>query len=117
MDGHAVLEEVSASVLLVSSLPQLFCGVRPFWGAGAGAVRTTVIGGDAECLLRRLPRLLAGRPGAVLCAAEGFHSYTGHRLSLRLDGELNLDGELHRVQRCQGPLMVERGGDFTFLRP
>jgi hypothetical protein len=116
VDGRKVLEEASASVLLVSSLPRLFCGVRPFWGEGAGAVRTTVIGGDAECLLRRLPRLLAGRPGTSLRAAEGFHSYTGHRLSLRLDGELNLDGELHRVRRCQGPVTVERGGDFTFLR-
>jgi len=116
VDDHAVLEEASAAVLLVSSLPQLFCGLRPFWGEGAGPVRSTVIGSDAECLLRHLPRLLVGRPGVSLSAAGGYHSHRGCRLTLRLDGELNLDGELHRVQRRDGSVTVERGGDFTFLK-
>jgi hypothetical protein len=116
VDGHAVLEEASAAVLLVSSLPRLFCGLRPFWGEGAGPVRSTVIGGDAACLLRNLPRLLVGRPGLSLSATEGYHSHRGSRLTLRLDGELNLDGELHEVRRRDGSVTVERGGDFTFLR-
>ncbi len=116
VDGHPVLEKAPASVLLVSSLPRLFYGVRPFWGEGAGPVRSTVIGGDAECLLRKLPRLLVGRPGVSLTAAEGYHSHRGCHLTLSLDGELNLDGELHRVQRRDGSVTVERGGDFTFLK-
>ncbi|HKK23439.1 MAG TPA: hypothetical protein VJ947_07115, partial [Pseudohaliea sp.] len=83
---------------------------------GDGPLRSTVIGSDAEGLLRGLPRLLAGRPGASLCPHRGYHSHRGHRLALAFDGTLNVDGELYPVGRHGGPLRIDHSPPFNFLR-
>ena len=116
VDGTEVLGDVSAAVLLVTSLDRLFLGLKPFWGSGDGPLCSTVIGSDAEGLLRGLPRLLAGRPGGSLCPARGYHSHRGRQLALAFDGTLTVDGELHPVVRRGGPVLIDHSPPFTFLR-
>jgi hypothetical protein len=116
VDGCEFLSEQPIGALMVSSLERLFLGIRPFWGPGEGPLRSTVIGPAPRRLFRSLPRLLVGRPGGAMTAAAGYQSCRGHRLGLRLDGVLNIDGELHEVQSTTGGVTVDAGGTFTFLR-
>ena len=116
VDGRERLTHEPVGVLLVSSLDRLFLGIKPFWGPGKGPLRSTVIGPAPQRLLRNLPGLLAGRPNRAMTKAAGYLSFRGGRLELRLDGTLNIDGELHAVGPATGPLLVEAGGAFDFLR-
>jgi hypothetical protein len=116
VDGCELLTHEPVGVLLVSSLERLFLGVKPFWGPGEGPLRSTVIGPAPQRLLRSLPGLLLGRPTPAMTEAAGYMSCRGDRLELRLDGTLNIDGELHAVSSGTGPILVDAGGAFNFLR-
>lgn len=116
IDGERMLTDSAASVLLVTTLDRLFLGVKPFWGEGTGPVHSTVIATGARGLLRNLPGLLSGRGGRTGTRAAGYHSHRGHRLHLSLEGSLNIDGEIHRVRVGDGPLCLDAGEAFTFLR-
>jgi hypothetical protein len=116
VDGERMLKDSAVSVVLVTTLDRLFLGVKPFWGAGSGPVRSTVIATGARGLLRNLPGLLSGRGGRGGTAEAGYHSHRGHRLRLSIDGSLNIDGEIHRVRAADGPVCLDAGGAFSFLR-
>ncbi|MFM7119127.1 MAG: diacylglycerol/lipid kinase family protein, partial [Gammaproteobacteria bacterium] len=53
--------QFEASILLATTLEQLFLGIRPFWGPARGALRGVLIEEPAHRLLRNLPALLRGR--------------------------------------------------------
>jgi hypothetical protein len=116
LDGSRHFPVRDALVLLVTSLDRLFLGVNPFWGREPGAVRCTVIASEHRRLLRSLPFVLCGRGHRTAKAGAGHFSHNGHRLEVALDGLINLDGELHRVRPDEGPLVVEKGGSFPFIR-
>jgi len=116
LDDEAPLPGQDGLVLLVSSLDRLFLGIDPFWGAGSGAVRLTLIRKDPERFLRNLPALLRGRPTRRAGEAQGYLSRNASRVALSLDGAINLDGEIHQVRRENGPVLIEAGAEFTFLR-
>ena len=116
IDGEPMLQDSEASVVLVTTLDRLFLGVKPFWGEGSGPVRSTVIATGARGLFRKLPRLLSGRAGFSANADAGYYSHRGNQLRLNLEGSLNIDGEMHRVCAADGPVCLDAGATFTFLR-
>lgn len=87
-------EPVSLRLLFATTLDRLFLGMRPYWGSGPGALKTTLVEADAERFLGRIPRLLRGRPDAGMTIANGYRSSRLNRLTLRFQGSYTLDGEL-----------------------
>lgn len=96
--------ELSIRLLFATTLERLFLGIRPYWGSGAGVLRTTLIERHAPALIRRMPRLLRGRPDAGMTPAAGYRSARVEALALEFSGPYTLDGELFTC--CGGKLDV-----------
>jgi len=104
-------------ILVASTLERLFLGIRPFWGGGEGAIRLTAIGGGAARLPRAFLSVLRGRPNRHVSAENGYESFRSGRTELRLEGELNLDGEIFATAGREAPLVITTAGPIRFLRP
>jgi hypothetical protein len=111
-DGRA--RELSLRLLLATTLNRLFLGIRPFWGMGHGALKTTLVERRAPAFLRRVPRLLRGRPDGPMTAAEGYCSGTTDLLTVRLTGSFTLDGELFA---CAGDTMRVQSSEAVRFVP
>ncbi len=85
---------VTVRLLFATTLDRLFLGLRPYWGNGAGALKATLVERRAEHLMRRMPRLLRGRPDRHMTPAAGYHSARLDRLEIAFGGAYTLDGEL-----------------------
>lgn len=85
---------VTVRLLFATSLERLFLGMRPYWGSGSGALKATLVEQRAEHLLRRMPRLLRGRPDRHMTPAGGYHSARLDGLEMAFGGAYTLDGEL-----------------------
>jgi len=112
------------TLLLVSTLPRLFLGIRPYWGPGAGALRTTLVGHPPHRLLRNLPALLRGRPNAFMRPSTGYESWAERRLLLRARGadggaaRFTIDGEIFETADGSGgaaPLRIEASPPLTVV--
>jgi hypothetical protein len=88
------LDPLSVRLLLATTLDRLFLGMRPYWGSGAGALKTTLVERRAPAFLVRVPRLLRGRPDRSMTPQLGYHSGRIGKLTLTFDGSYTLDGEL-----------------------
>jgi hypothetical protein len=98
------------------TLDGLIFGLRPFWGEGRGALRLTAISAQPRRFLRVLPSLLWGRRTRHTRPENGYFSYKGDQIRLALDGGFALDGERFRADPRQGGLILDVGGQATFLR-
>ncbi|HSM74255.1 MAG TPA: diacylglycerol kinase family protein [Desulfobacterales bacterium] len=98
------------------TLDGLIFGLRPFWGEGRGALRLTAISARPRRLLRVLPSLLWGRRTRHTRPENGYFSFNGDQIRLALDGGFALDGERFRADPRHGELILEVGGQATFLR-
>lgn len=102
---------VSARLLLATTLDRLFLGIRPYWGRGPGALKTTLVESNARRFVTRIPRLLRGRPDGTMSPRLGYHSARLDALALAFCGAQSagtdvrganahtvytLDGELFR---------------------
>lgn len=96
-DG-APLPEEERLVALFTTLDRLIFGIRPCWGAGAGAIRSTLVRGDAERMARTIPRILCGHPPAFATPEHGYTSLNASRVELAADCEVTVDGELYPVE-------------------
>jgi len=85
---------VTVRLLFATSLERLFLGMRPYWGSGTGALKATLVEQRAEHLMRRMPRLLRGRPDQHMTPAAGYHSARLDGLEMVFGGAYTLDGEL-----------------------
>lgn len=92
-------------VLMFSSLPKLFLGMRPFWGTEPGALHMTGIRQGAEQFLRRLPTIIRGGDlAAKLSAAGKLNQEAGYEsgnldsIKLYFDGPYTIDGELFETR-------------------
>ncbi len=79
---------------IASSLDQLFSGMRPFWGEGAGGVKFSTIASDAHRIPGALAGILRGKPRAHVTEENGFTSRNAGRVELCLDCGFTVDGEL-----------------------
>jgi hypothetical protein len=91
---HQQVDVLSVRLLLATTLDRLFLGMRPYWGAGAGALKTTLVERRAPAFVTRVPRLLRGRPDRSMTPQLGYHSGRTEGLTLTFDGSYTLDGEL-----------------------
>jgi len=114
LDGVVPAGRFDASILLATTLDQLFLGIRPFWGGGAGALRGLLVEEPAHRLLRNLPALLRGRPNRHMTPAIGYHSFTSDALAVQAHGRFTLDGEMYDFE--DGPLRLRPSAPLRFLR-
>ena len=103
-----------ASILLATTLEQLFLGIRPFWGPERGTLRGVLIEEPAHRLLRNLPALLRGRPNRHMTAATGYHPISTDHLRVSASGRFTLDGELYDFE--PGGLQLAPSAPLGFLR-
>lgn len=85
---------VSVRLLFATTLERLFLGIRPYWDDREGPLRTTLVERRAGALMRRMPRLLRGRPDPGMTPEGGYHSRGLSGFSLTFRGSYTLDGEL-----------------------
>ena len=81
-------------LLLATTLDRLFLGIRPYWGSGGGALKSTLVESRAPRFIARMPRLLRGRPDRDMTPRTGYHSARLDALTLCFSGSYTLDGEL-----------------------
>lgn len=105
-----------ALLLLASTHQRLALGLTPWWGAGSGQIKTTLVSRPARRLALALPGLLRGRPPAFASAAAGYESHTASTLHLTPTGGYALDGEDY-FPPAGSELTVSTGPEFEFLRP
>ncbi len=103
-------------LILVSTLQRLFLGLRPYWGRERAPLQYTALGARPRYLLRVLPWLARGRTHRRLTASNGYYSYNAREVRLTLDSAFTLDGEIIAVDRANGPVLLQDGGDVRFLR-
>lgn len=103
-----------ASILLATTLEQLFLGIRPFWGEANGALRGVLVEEPARRLIRNLPALLRGRPNRHMTAATGYHPINTETLAVTATGRFTLDGELYDL--TPGTLQLAPSKPLRFLR-
>jgi hypothetical protein len=103
-----------ASILLATTLEQLFLGIRPFWGEPQGALRGVLVEEPARRLIRNLPALLRGRPNRHMTAATGYHPINTETLEVTAAGRFTLDGELYDLPA--GTLRLAPSIPLRFLR-
>jgi hypothetical protein len=97
LDG-APLPDEARLVALFTTLERLIFGFRPCWGREPGAIRATLVRGDAERMTRTIPLILCGRPPAFATPEHGYTSANASRVELAADCEVTVDGELYPVE-------------------
>jgi len=100
-------------ILAVSTLQRLSFGMRPFFGSGEGAIRCTVFEQGCTRFARTFVSIVRGRPNRNATPESGYHSFNTDTLTLRMDGRLNLDGELFD---CRGELALSASEPLEFLQ-
>jgi hypothetical protein len=105
-----------ALLLLASTHQRLALGLTPWWGAGSGPIKTTLVSRPARRLALALPGLLRGHPPAFANAAAGYESHTATMLHLTPTGGYALDGEDY-LPPAGSELVLSAGPEFEFLRP
>jgi hypothetical protein len=105
-----------ALLLLASTHQRLALGLTPWWGAGSGPIKTTLVSRPARRLALALPGLLRGHPPAFATAAAGYESHTATMLHLTPTGGYALDGEDY-LPPAGSELVLSAGPEFEFLRP
>jgi hypothetical protein len=115
LDGDPPVQ-LDCLFVLISTLERLSAGVRPYWGKEAGPLHYTAISARPQKLLMALPSLLRGRQGRHGTPENGYYSHNVREARLTFAGGFTLDGELfHSDPRC-GPVVVQHGGQASFVR-
>lgn len=100
-------------ILAMSTLQRLAFGMRPFWGEGEGDIRLTLIEQHCTRFGRTFLSIVRGRPSRHATAANGYRSHNARRVTLDLQGKLNLDGE---ILLANGPVEITASPRLEFLR-
>lgn len=100
-------------ILAVSTLERLSFGMRPFWGSGPGKVRLTLMSRGCTRFARTFLSIVRGRPNRNAVPESGYQSHNAQRITLAMDGTINLDGELLEVS---GEMEISASPTLEFLR-
>lgn len=100
--------------VLVSALDCLLLNIRPYWGKETAPLHVTWVDQQRKKLWRSLWPLLSGK-GYTLKEQDGYHSHNTHSLTLHLDDEYIVDGELYRSTDPGPPLQITATQPVTFL--
>lgn len=112
LDGQAPVTH-DTLILAVSTLERLSFGMRPFWGTGPGRVRLTLMRQGCTRFARTFLSIVRGRPNRNAVPASGYESHNADRITLAMDGTINLDGELLEVS---GAMEISASPTLEFLR-
>ena len=99
-------------ILAISTLERLAFGMRPFWGAGPGAIRLTLFEQGCSRFARTFLSIVRGKPNRNAVPDSGYTSHNADRIRLQLDGKLNLDGE---ILVANGPVDISASRPLEFL--
>jgi diacylglycerol kinase (ATP) len=102
-------------LMMITTLDHLILGMRPYWGRERAPLHCTWIEHPAQRLLRLMPAVLRGKPGARATPERGYFSHNAREIRLGLDGTFTLDGDMHPVSTETGPLVISAGGKLEFL--
>jgi len=103
-------------VVVISTLQRLFLGIDPFWGAGTGPLRFSAVAAHPKYFLRALPLLVRGRKFRHATPKNGYYSNNVDKIELTMDTKFTLDGQIYTPNPQLGPVVVEDGGQASFLR-
>ena len=99
---------------LVSALDCLLLNIRPYWGKESAPLHVTVVDHQHYQLWHSLWPLLSGN-SQILQEKDGYYSYNTHSLTLLMDDEYIVDGELYRSTNPYDPLRVSATDPVTFF--
>ena len=100
-------------ILAVSTLQRLAFGMRPFWSREPGDIRLTLMEQGCTRFARTFFSIVCGRPNRNAIPALGYNSHNANRITLEMDGKINLDGELLQVA---GTVEIRASATLEFLR-
>ncbi len=98
---------------LVSALHCLLLNIRPYWGKEPEPLHVTLVDQQHKRLWRSLWPLLSGG-GQVLQEKDGYYSHNTARMTIEMDDEYIVDGELYR-SAPQSPITIAATEPVTFL--
>lgn len=99
---------------LVSALDCLLLNIRPYWGKEPQPLHVTLVDQQPERLWRSLWPLLSGS-GEILQEKDGYYSHNTASLTLHMDDEYIVDGELYRSLDPRTPITITATDAVTFL--
>lgn len=99
---------------LVSALHSLLLNIRPYWGKEPAPLHVTLVDQQRKRLWRSLWPLLSGG-GHVLKEQDGYYSHNTASLTIGMDDEYIVDGELYRSLAPQSPVTIATTDPITFL--
>ncbi len=103
-------------VLFVTSLERLFLGMKPFWNLDPGPLHYTGLTVPYRHLWRLLPALLRGKQHPSANKENGYDSQNPREIRLHLTSGFVLDGEMYHPTHDDQPMVIESGGDVSFVR-
>jgi diacylglycerol kinase family enzyme len=101
-----------ANIFFVTSLSQLFLGIRPFWGTGDAPLNATLVRARARRFARHFPALLRGKPNAQMTDATGYSSWRIRQSRIDGAGAFTIDGEMYSADPT---LSIDAAGPFPIL--
>ncbi len=101
------------TMALMTTLRRLVLGVKPFWGAGEGALAVTTIAYPAQRLMAAAPSVLRGKSEPWFEEA-GFRSWRTNALDADFAGTIVFDGEFFNVRPGER-VSIETAHDAEFL--
>lgn len=111
-DGHA--HQGTFLFALISASHRILLNMRPYWGKESLPLHVTWVKQQPKRLLRSLWPLLTGQ-GNKLKESDGYFSRNMQQLSLYLQDEYVVDGELYRSSDANVPLSISATAPITFL--
>ena len=102
-------------MVLVSTVNRFFLGLRPFWGTETGAMQFTAVADRPRYLMRVLPSMARGHRCRLRTPENGYFSHNADEVRLKLNSGFMLDGELHPVGPDTQEIILNNGGQATFL--
>jgi diacylglycerol kinase family enzyme len=103
-------------LVLISTLERVILGLRPCWGTEDGPLQFTAVGSRPRHLLPTIFQLVFKRDNRYPKSKNGYISHNVHKVQLDLQSGFTLDGELYFPDPRLGPVVVEEGGQASFLR-
>jgi hypothetical protein len=102
-------------MVLVCTLKRLYLGLHPYWGQEFGHLYFTAVRSRPKHFLRALPNLARGRQGRYGTSQNGYFSHNVDEVRLKLNSGFTLDGELYSPDSQTGDVLVNYGGQASFL--
>ena len=114
--GKADLVSQEYLILFVTTLERLFLGLKPFWNPDPGPLHYTGLTVPYRYLWRLLPTLLRGKGHPLATKENGYVSQNPREIRLQISSGFVLDGEVYDSPLHGQPMILESGGEMSFVR-